>query len=429
MSDVRLTRRAALAGAGSAAALALSSRFAFAQEKRLRMFWWGSKERADRTYKANELYAAKFKDTKIDGETLGWTDYWPRVATQAAGRNLADVLQMDYRYIFEYARRGALMPLDQFMGKALDIADFGATSIDCGKVDGKIYGINLGNNSVAMLVNSGAFTAAGLKAPTTGMDWKAFSELCAELTKAAKKDGFHGSMDAGGLEPNLETWLRQRGKGLYTDEGQVAFNADDMGEWFAMWDAMRKAKACVPADVQALDKQNIETNPLTLGKSAVAFAHSNQLVGYQAVNPNKLAIEMYPTVGAGAKPGQYLKPSMFFSVAANSKNAEEAARVINFYVKDPEGVKALGVERGVPASPASRNVVSPDLDELGKAMVNYVGMITDKVGPLPAPPPKGAGEIAFLLKKTNEEVGFGKATAPEAGKKFHTEALAIIARG
>ena len=60
----------------------------------------------------------------IDGEWLGWNDYWPRLATQSAGRNAADVIQMDYRYIFEYARRGALLPLDPFVGKSLNLSDF-----------------------------------------------------------------------------------------------------------------------------------------------------------------------------------------------------------------------------------------------------------------------------------------------------------------
>lgn len=44
------------------------------------------------------------------------------------------------------------------------------------------------------------------------------------------------------------------------------------------------------------------------------------------------------------------------------------------------------------------------------------------------PPPAGAGEINFLLKRVNEEVGFG--TPPEAGAEaFVAEAKSILARG
>ena len=423
-----IDRRRLLATSATAFGMAALGLPAFAQEKRIRMFWWGSKERADRTFKANELYQAKNAGSKIDGETIGWGDYWPRMATQAAGRNLADVIQMDYRYIFEYARRGALLDLTPFVGKQLNLSDFDKNSVDCGKVDSKLYGINLGNNSTAMLTNKAAWEGAGVKMPTGETSWEDFAKLSAELTKAAKKDGFFGSMDSGGLEPSFEVFVRQRGKNLYNEDGKAGFTAEDAADWFGYWQSMREAKGCVPAEIQALDKQNIETNPLTMGKAAVAFAHSNQLVGYQAVNPNPLAISAYPHGGAGAKPGAYLKPSMFFSVAATSKNAEEAAKVINFVIKEADGVKAYGVERGVPPSSASRGLIAPDLDALGKAQVDYIGDITNKVGPLPPPPPKGAGEIAFLLRRTNEEVGFGKAKPADAGKKFLAEASSILSR-
>ena len=55
--------------------------------------------------------------------------------------------------------------------------------------------------------------------------------------------------------------------------------------------------------------------------------------------------------------------------------------------------------------------------------------MADKVGALPPPPPKGAGEIALLLTRVNEQVGFAKVTAPEGGKQFADEAKSILARG
>ncbi len=75
----KFTRRGLLAAGTGAAALAVSGGLpAMAQaQKRVRMYWWGSKERADRTLKANQLYTTANTGTSIDGETLGWGDYWP----------------------------------------------------------------------------------------------------------------------------------------------------------------------------------------------------------------------------------------------------------------------------------------------------------------------------------------------------------------
>ena len=106
MDAVGLNRRQVLAAlltmtaAGGAQAQAAT---------RLRLYWWGATERADRTNKASALYMAKNPTVGIVGETVGWGDYWTRLATQAAGRNLPDLIQMDYGYIYEYARRRALL--------------------------------------------------------------------------------------------------------------------------------------------------------------------------------------------------------------------------------------------------------------------------------------------------------------------------------
>src|SRR5215510_153501 len=72
----------------------------------MRFLWWGSKERTDRTFAAIKAYQGKNADVSIEGESFGWDNYWTRLATQTAGGNAPDLIQMDYRYIFEYARRG-----------------------------------------------------------------------------------------------------------------------------------------------------------------------------------------------------------------------------------------------------------------------------------------------------------------------------------
>lgn len=429
MSKFNVTRRAVLQSGIAAGALAGLGLPAAAADTRLRMFWWGSKERADRTEAVNKLYSTQNAGVTIDGETLGWNDYWPRLATQSAGRNAPDVIQMDYRYIFEYARRGALLPLDTYSGKALNLSDFSAPAVDSGKVDGKIFGVSLGLNSVAMVYDKQLIESLGLKPPAWPMSWKEYGDLSEAITKAAKKDGYTGMQDAGGYEPALENWLRQRGLALYTADGKLGFGEKDVAEWFAYWSDLRKRKAVAAPDVQALDKGTIENSLLTLGKSAIVFVNSNQLVGFQAVNKNKLGMAPYPTGGQGAKPGQYLKPSMLWSISARAKDPEAAVKVVNFYTSNPDAGVLQGVERGVPASAKVRTAVEATLDELGKEMAQYIAFMSDKVGDLPVPPPQGAGEIQVLLRRINEQVGFGRLSDAEGGKQFVTEANAILARG
>lgn len=427
--SVMLKRRAVVSAGLAAMSLAVvGGGPAFAQAARLRLLWWGSQERADRTNKAIAAYKKAKPDLDIAGEFAGWSDYWPRLATQVAGRNAPDLIQMDYRYIFEYARRGALAPLDEYVGKVLKIEDFGTPNIDSGRVDGKLYGINLGVNSSSVFFDAAAWEKAGVKAPSAGQSWEEFAKNAAEFGKNKPKPGYYATADASGVEPSFENWLRQQNKALFSEDGGLGYDAKDAGDWFAMWADMRKAGACVPADIQALDQLNIESNALTTGKAATAFAHSNQFVGYQAVNKAKLSITSYPKVSKDSPSGHYLKPSMLMSVAKGSAGVEAAAEFINFLVAVPEGVDILGVERGVPASESMRNQLSPKLNDVSKAMVDYIAEVTPGVGPLPPSPPSGAGEFAFVLKRTSEEVAFGRMTPEEGGKRLVTEAETVIKR-
>lgn len=169
----RPNRRTFLAGAGAAfAAGGLLPRHALSQDVRLRLQWWGSQPRAERTFEVANMFMEANPDIAVSGETIGWADYWTRLATQVAGRNAPDVMQMDYRYITEYARRGALAPLDDFRDGVMGLEGFGDEALAGGMVDGKLYGISLGANSSAMMINRAAFEAAGLDIPAPGTTWR-----------------------------------------------------------------------------------------------------------------------------------------------------------------------------------------------------------------------------------------------------------------
>jgi multiple sugar transport system substrate-binding protein len=120
---------------------------------------------------------------------------------------------------------------------------------------------------------------------------------------------------------------------------------------------------------------------------------------------------------------------MFWSVAAHTREPKAAAKVVDFYVNDKAANLILGVERGIPAAAPVRAAVAPSLDELGRAQADFITFISDKVGALPPPPPAGAGEVQMVLRRVNEEIGFGKLSVNDGAKQFVTEAKGILARG
>jgi multiple sugar transport system substrate-binding protein len=230
-------------------------------------------------------------------------------------------------------------------------------------------------------------------------------------------------------EPMLDNWLRQRGKALYTAEGQLGFDEADAVEWYQLWADLRAAGVCVSAEDQALDTGPLESTMLVLGKAAMLPSNSNQLVAYQGLMPDRLDMVGFPRIAAGVGGGHYRKPSMFFSVGGSTANQAAAEDFLNFFVSDAEAAKILGVERGIPCLPGTRDIVAPTLDESNQIALNFVANLGDLLGPLPPPPPAAAGEVdSSLIRTLGQEVGFGAKSPEQAGAELVSGATAILSR-
>ena len=336
---------------------------------------------------------------------------------------------MDIQYLAEYARRGVLLPLDEFIPSIMDVSDFDQKLLGNGMVDGKQFGVPLGGNAVSLIINKTAFDEAGIEIPGHDTTWEKYAADMAAFAKGTTRKGYVGSPDGSGKETVLETWLRQRGKDLYDADGHLNYDETDASEWFEMWAAMRSAGGIASAETQALEHGDIDDALLTQGKSAIAFANSNQLVGFQAVNKDELVMASYPRVGADGKGGLFVKPTMFFSISSQSKNKDATATFLNYFLRDPEATAIMGVERGIPGSSTVQASLAPTLDAMGQAMLQYISGLGELAGELPPAIPAGGGEVASSLLRVSEQVAFGTQSPADGATEFITEAKAILARG
>lgn len=423
----RIPRRQFLLGS---AMLAASSTFglssAQAQQASLRLTFWGGQDRANRTYAVVDKFTQE-TGTAIDGEFIAWDDYWTRLATQVSGGGAPDVLQMDYRYIVEYASRGAIAPLDDFIGNTLKLDDFDADQVAGGRVDGKLYGVSLGSNSAALIYNASVFEEVGVAPPgltTTYDDYRAMGEAFAA---ANVRNGIKVLSDSSGSDVVFENWLRQKGSALYTADGAIGFDEAALVDWFRLWADLREAGVIVSAEDQALSTASAEASMIITDKAATTPIHSNELVIYQGISPDKLGLASYPLIRDGAG-GHYRKPSQFFSVSGTSQNAEQATAFISYFVNNPAAAKLLGVERGVPCTQTARDAVADELTPESRAALDFVTSLGALVGPLPPSPPPAAGEVSKALGNISQEIAFGMRSPEDAAQAFVVDAAAILAR-
>ncbi len=398
-------------------------------QTRLRLIWWGNPERDKRTLAVVDLYRETNAGVTVDPETYAWNDYWPKLATQAAGQNLPDVIQMDYRYIFEYARRGQLADLTPFVGSQIDLADFDPNQLESGKVDGKLYGISLGANSMTHVYKVPLLEQVGLTPPDpTTWTIDDFVAMGKEV-KDALPEGVYFSENMAYREPRLETWVRQRGKALYTEDGQLGYDVDDLADYFAFWFQMQEDGLTPPADLQAQASATgkMEDTMMVTGHALFDFIHSNQLVAMQNLVPEEVNITMIPNQRDGS-PGQYLKPSMLISMAATSPEPEAAAGLIDFFVTDESANDILLIERGVTGDASIRERITASLTDTEKKIIDYLDIVGTNVGALPPPPPQSAGELDRALLPAWDSVAFKQVDPQTAAKDYYENAKMVLER-
>src|SRR5690242_4013436 len=105
----------------------------------LRFTWWGNPDRAARTEEAIKLFEKKNPAIRISTNFAGFDAYKQKLATQAAGGDAPDVMQLDYRMINQYADGGVLLDLGEH--KELRTAEMDKGLLATGVVGGKQYAI------------------------------------------------------------------------------------------------------------------------------------------------------------------------------------------------------------------------------------------------------------------------------------------------
>jgi multiple sugar transport system substrate-binding protein len=358
----------------------------------LRIAWWGSQNRHDRTIAVIELYESLNPDIDIVYEFSGWDDHWTKMSTQAAGTNLPDIMQQDYARIEEWVDNGLLLPLDPYIESGvIDTTNISDASLEGGIVDGQLYGFNLGNNSEMFVLDVDAFEAAGVELPPLDWTWSDFEQISRALNENL---GVYAH--SGGLE-NEQQW-----KGLYISccdayaynaEGTGLGYTEDQDQYFVDYLTMLKGlrdDGVMPPYDDAVARRGlgVEDSYIVTGQAVMDYMWSNQIVAIWTAAGEDRNFVMYPVPRVDdGQSRNYFKPSMFFSITRDSQNPEEAAKFIDWFTNSVEANEILFAERGVPVSSEIREALLPELGAAQKEMFDYLGRLEDYNSPIRPPDP------------------------------------------
>jgi multiple sugar transport system substrate-binding protein len=386
----------------------------------LRLAWWGSSGRATATTKAVQLFEKLHPDIQVQTSYSSYEAYEQKLATETAGGDAPDVMQLDYRNISQYAGSGMLLNLGT--RPELRTNDIDPTMLSTGQVAGVQYAIPMARATETMVYDPKLWQKTGVPEPRPGWTWQDWADA---MRKVSAATGMAGASDPGWSEDWFEVWLRGRGKQIYTGNGQLGFTADDLAQYWQWCTALRKQGAVSAAGQTTQIDGSADNMPLGRKQAVSDFSWDGAATAY----PQAKGLRAAPMpVGPDGTPGQYFKPAMLIGASARTAHPAQAAELIDFLINDPRAGDILGTTRGIPVNRTVRARIAPKLTGFDKEMQNLQSSVEGKLKDPPQAPAKGDNTLQVTFQRDYDQVSFDRISPQDEAREYVTEANAELTR-
>lgn len=390
------------------------------EEITLDLAFWGNDVRADLYNQVIEAFNEEYPNITVNSTFLGFPEFWEKRQTEAAGKNLPDVMQFDYSYLRQYAENGLLLNLEPYLGDTIQTEPLGDNILSIGVVADATYAIPTSTNAWGLFTNPTLLETVGAE-DFEGGTWADYTDWMAGVTEAAGGE-FWGGSDYTGRIQNFELQLRAEGGNLFNEDGTLGFDEDRLAEF---WEEGQEIRDGIGVSQQLVEELN-PLGPFDSAKVASELTWDNFGSGYLGnlgEGYTELNLQAPPVTVEGAK-DLYLKPSMLHAIAASTEHPAAAATLVDFLINSPESGEIFGTNRGLPAS--STALEAADLDPLSQQIKDHEAAIADRLGDAPPVPVVGYGTIEEKFRQLGAELNFGTITVDDAVAQLFTEIDVVL---
>ena len=401
----------------------------------LSISWWGNDARAEKFNKILDMYEEANTNVTITRQFAAWGDFWTKTAVQAAGNTLPDTFGMTMMSKGEYVDNGSMIDLKPYIDKGLiDVDNFTQGALDAGKgSDGIQYFITFGDTAACLAYNETLIESTGLDMPTDGMSFDEYRDYLVAL-QAKLPEGYYAGNQEVSFDHVFENYIEQQGYHLLSDDGKsIGYPKEVLKAFYTYWQDLAELGVVPSAEVRASEtgKQWGETLA-GQGKIAVFGTNANQLKIFQSTLADKLGVvRSFIEKDAKNKYVEIVQPSGW-NISKNSKNQDEAAKLISWFVNDRGAQKVFDMEFGNPGSTdivdMFLSTLQPDTKPVDHAkkiemeLMNKILTTVQMYGGRPA----GAPALLTDMIKKFEDVNFGTKTIDQAVDDHFNAASALL---
>lgn len=308
-------------------------------EKKISFSWWGNDPRHIYTMEGVDEFMRKNPDISVDYRYGIWNGYEARNKVFMKSHTEPDVMQINYSWLSQYSSDGnGYYDLYQ-LSDYIDLSGYDEIDLDFGTIDGKLNALPIAYNSPVTFYNQDIYDKYGVDVPNTWDDLFV-------AASAMREDGIY---PIGGVKKHVLMLLvayyeQTTGKNVFDENGNFCLEIEDIAYIIGFYKKMIDEKVLMPID-------QFDRMQLASGELAGAIFWISDIDNYCS----SIAEAGTPCLGKylvndvdEAVLGWYRKPATMYAVSIDSEYPEDAARLLNFLVNDPDMAILQGTEKGIP---------------------------------------------------------------------------------
>lgn len=384
----------------------------------IRMAWWGSQKRHDRTVKVIEMYEAENPNVDIEFEFYDFTGYITKLNTLVASNSIWDIFQLGGNYP-TYLEK--IEPMNKYIESGIvDISNTTEAFLSTTRQEDIQLSLSSGVNTYGIAYDPAMFAKAGLSEPTENWTWADYKRIALKIHEEL---GIYGSSEMDDFIAGCSMGISQEGYNL----NFFASSNDKLGftDYKMLIEYISLRKELVDAgafpDPGALTEiKDIENDFLVTGEAAMTWVASNQMPTISEASGREIKMISPPRKTPNGPAGVTIQSSQMLCISKDSKAPEEAAKFINYFINNIDANRVLDGERGVSIALNVREDLEGTASVSKKEMYNYVSLVGGfQTGEINVISPQQKAEIEDQYDLILAQVIYDEKTPEEAAKYFY----------
>lgn len=410
-------------GTASSDATPVNSGSTTAKPVTFRFQWWGSDTRHEATLEVIKKYMAENPHVTIEAEYRGKSER-EKVATELAGGQLADLVQLDYNWLSDFTSTGDFFVDLNTLSEIVDTSGFDMEFVNSyAEFGNKLIALPTGVNARANLINK--TVAAEYDIPTsldTKWTWEDYLNI-GKTVNAKDAEKYFLNADSNTISYYvLVPYLAQlTGKQIVQDDYSLGFTNDELANALAYIGSLYKEKVVLPASEANVFLSNPWTNPKWINGDFVSeLTLTSTMPTELADMPGDGAAFIIPQMEDAKGTGITVQPSQLLGISKNSDCIEEVAKFMNYFFNSEEAGLILKDCRSIPPVEKIRQACS-DKGFLNQILVDATDYAMKNKG-ANHNNNSGNSEVEEILKSACEKIAY----APDDSLKIANETIAQL---